>query len=160
MRHIMRSSIVTGIAVAGLQLTSFQTSSFAASENEEPAHVELVEGSYLKRITLTEKAIERLDLKTAKVSKMPLTTQVAGTESVGVSTTERTVVPYAALLYDEKGNAWVYISPEPRSFVRHRVIVDRIEGDSVYLTDGPPVDTVVATYGAAELYGAESGIGH
>ena len=64
------------------------------------------------------------------------------------------------MLYDPQGRTWIYISPQPRTFVRFQVDVDRIEGDRVFLRDGPPLGTVVASVGVAELYGAEFGVGH
>ena len=74
--------------------------------------------------------------------------------------TKRKVVPYSALIYDLHGETWVYVSPAPRTFVRHKVDVDYIEGDVVVLEDGPPTGTVVASVGVAELYGAEFKVGH
>ena len=40
------------------------------------------------------------------------------------------------------------------------VVVEAIEGKNVYLKEGPPAGTMVVTVGAAELYGAEKGVGH
>jgi hypothetical protein len=105
-----------------------------------PAQVERVEGSELSRVTLTEKAAERLGIET----------DLAG----------RKVVPYAAVLYDAKGVTWVYTSPANLVFVRHRITVDYIEGDTAVLTDGPPAGTRVVTVGGQELFGAEFEIGH
>jgi hypothetical protein len=68
---------------------------------------------------------------------------------------QRNTVPYAAVIYDSKGVAWVYTNPEPLSFVRHRATIDFIEGDVAVLTDGPPLGTKVVMEGASELYGAE-----
>jgi hypothetical protein len=69
------------------------------------------------------------------------------------------IVPYAAVLYDLHGDAWVYTSLGPRAFVRAPIVVDYIEGDVAVLSEGPPADTEVVTDGASELYGAETGIG-
>ena len=71
----------------------------------------------------------------------------------------RKVVPYAAVLYDTKGDTWTYISAESLIFVRQKVKVDYIEGDQVYLTEGPAAGTTIVTSGAAELYGTETGVG-
>lgn len=68
---------------------------------------------------------------------------------------KRKVVPYSALYYDASGDAWVYTNPKPLVFERQRVAVERIVGDWVVLTEGPPVGTPVVTTGAALLYGAE-----
>ena len=40
----------------------------------------------------------------------------------------RKVVPYAAVIYDPKGAAWLYTSPEPLIFVRRPITVDFIDG--------------------------------
>jgi len=40
-------------------------------------------------------------------------------------------------------------------FMRHRIVVDRIDGDKVVLSDSPAVGTEVVIVGAAELYGSE-----
>jgi hypothetical protein len=71
----------------------------------------------------------------------------------------RKVIPYAAVLYDAKGNTWVYTNPEPLVFVRQSIQIDTIVGDDVFLGDGPPVGTAVVTVGGAELYGTEFGVG-
>ena len=76
------------------------------------------------------------------------------------STTPQKVVPYSALIYDPFGLTWIYTSPEPRTFVRHQVQVDYIEGDVAILSDGPPTGTVVASVAVAELYGTEFEVGH
>lgn len=72
---------------------------------------------------------------------------------------QRLTVPYQAVLYDDRGAAWVYTSPEPLVFVRARVQVDHIEGQTAVLADGPRAGTNVVTVGVAELYGAEVGVG-
>jgi len=71
----------------------------------------------------------------------------------------RTVIPYAAVLYDAHGKEWVYTSPEPFVFVRRPIRIDAIVGDDVILADGPPAGVAVVTIGAAELYGTEFGVG-
>jgi multidrug efflux pump subunit AcrA (membrane-fusion protein) len=109
--------------------------------------VEPIEGTELNRLTLTEKAAERLDLQTAQVSEE----QVDGTQ--------RLVVPYSAVIYDLEGKTWIYINPEPLTYVREPVTIDYIEGDMVVLVDGPASGTAVVTVGVPELYGADTGIG-
>jgi len=76
------------------------------------------------------------------------------------SGTDRKVVPYSALIYDSRGQTWVYTSPDPRSFVRQKVEVDYSQGDLAVFKDGPPTGTIVAAVGAAELYGTEFKVGH
>jgi hypothetical protein len=69
-------------------------------------------------------------------------------------------VPHSAVIYDPRGDAWVYTNPEPLVFVRHRIKVDYIETDQAVLSDGPPAGTPVVTTGAAELFGAEYRVGY
>jgi hypothetical protein len=73
--------------------------------------------------------------------------------------TQLKVIPYAAVLYDLHGETWVYTSLEPLVYVRHPIVVDYIDGDLAVLSEGPPAGTEVVMAGAAELFGAESGIG-
>ncbi|MGI9477393.1 MAG: hypothetical protein ACR2PI_11865, partial [Hyphomicrobiaceae bacterium] len=115
--------------------------------------VEPISSSKLRKITLTPKAIERLDMKTAVARE-------TGVAATGQSLTMRKVVPYSSVIYDTHGGAWVYISPKPRDFVRHKIDIDYIDGENVVLIDGPPNNTTIVVIGAAELYGAESGTGH
>ncbi len=114
------------------------------AEEDKPVRLEPIAGTDLNRVTLTDKAAERLGLETSPV----LTQQVDGTD--------RFVVPYAALLYDPSGQAWVYVSVEPLVFVRQAVTVDSINGDEVLLSEGPEAGANVVTLGATELFGAES----
>jgi len=101
-------------------------------------------------VTLTVRAIERIALKTDEVRE----------QRASRSAALRRAVPYSSLIYDAKGATWVYTSPEPRTFVRHKVEVAYIEGKTAFLTDGPPAGTVVASVGVDELYGTEFGVGH
>ena len=110
----------------------------AVPTGEAPASMEKV--GDLNRLTLTDKAVERLGLTTEKVTKG--------------SSLE---LPYGALIYDAAGKTWVYTSPEPRTYIRAAVTVDRITGDNVQLRTGPAAGTDVVTVGAAELFGAEFG---
>jgi hypothetical protein len=108
--------------------------------------VEEIQGSVFKRVTLTEKAAERLDIQTAPVREE----QVNGAQ--------RLVVPYAAVIYGLEGETWAYTNLEPLVFVRQPIQVDRIQGDLAILSEGPAVGTPVVTVGVAELYGAETGV--
>jgi hypothetical protein len=122
----------------------------AAKHVEHPAEVKKIEGMEMSRLTLSEKAIQRLDLKTDRVRE----------QRVSRSDSPRKVVPYGSLIYDPQGQAWIYTSPQDRIFVRHKVDVDYIERDAAILKDGPPAGTVVVSVGVAELYGAEFKVGH
>jgi hypothetical protein len=111
-------------------------------EGYHPATVEEVPGSDVARVTLTEDAARRIALET---------------EPVG-GASGRASVPYAALVYDGDGAAWVYVEEDPLSFVRHAVDVRRVDGDRVLVGDALAGTERVATTGATELYGAERGI--
>jgi hypothetical protein len=67
--------------------------------------------------------------------------------------------PWAAVVYDIHGGAWVYEHTSERTYVRRRVVVRFTEGDLVVLDAGPPAGTRVVTAGAAELFGVEVGFG-
>ena len=248
--------LIAILILGGLQLSACQRES-AKLTTTAPAHVERIQGTELSRVTLTEKAVERLGIKTAPVRvvqavrkrmiggevvalpivevadrsgvwvrvPLPLNDQrkvaqgqparvlglvrndvkddgagvmaqlVAGEDvrsPVGAteqataalhyvvrdaghglapgqrvrvelpltgSGTPRRVVPYAAVLYDAQGNTWVYTSPAPRTYVRHRISVDYIEGYLAVLSDGPPANTEVVTVGASLLLGTETRFG-
>jgi hypothetical protein len=68
---------------------------------------------------------------------------------------KRQVVPYNAVIYGVNGETWVFVNPEPLTFVRVPIVIDFIEGDHVVLLEGPEVGTPVVTLGAEELYGSE-----
>ena len=141
--------IVVVPMVVGLQFAACSGKT-APPGKIKPATVEHIEGQEVSRITLTQRAAERLDIKTVTV----------GGAQVTRSGARRPVVPYAAVLYDAKGVTWVYTSPANLVFVRHRIAVDYIEGDQAVLTDGLPAGTQVVTVGGQELFGAEFEIGH
>ncbi len=138
--------IVALLVLAVLQFWSCQKED-KLHKFDPPSVVEEIEGSDFNSVTLTERAMERLGIQTATVSEVS-------------NSPLRKIVPYAALLYGPEGQTWVFTNPQPRFFVRYVVDVDYIKGDTVFLNDGPPVGTKVATVGVAELYGAEFEIGH
>jgi hypothetical protein len=76
------------------------------------------------------------------------------------SDTPKKVVPYSAIMYDVHGDTWVYTNPDPLVFVRHRVAIEHIDQEMAVLREGPDIGTKIVTVGAAELLGAESGVGH
>jgi hypothetical protein len=139
--------IVLVLAIAGLSFASQPEVSTTATTITADK-VEEVAGTDLHRITLTEKAADRLDIQTEPVQ----TAVVAGQP--------RTLIPYAAVLYDAAGATWTYTNPEPLVFVRHAITVERIDDEDAVLTAGPPAGAEVVTVGGAELYGSEYGVGH
>lgn len=100
-------------------------------------------GSGINQITLVPTAAKRLDVKAGQVSK---------------DASGKKIAPYASILYDLGGDAWVYVVPAPLTFVRQRVVVELIEGEFAYLKEGPAPGTQVVTVGVPELYGTETGL--
>jgi hypothetical protein len=141
-----RSAAVLAVVVLGLAAcSSVSTEQESAGPVGEPAKVRPVGETGLSEVTLTARAVERLGLRT-----------VAG-EGVGGS---RMTVPYSAVLYDANGGTWVFVRSAPRTFVRQRIDIVRIDGDRAVLSRGPNGDTGIVSVGAAELYGAELGVDH
>jgi len=153
MRNVKSASgrrwLAAGLILGGIPLMACHRPA-SAHKAESPAEVKHIDGSELSVVTLTVKAIERIALKTDEVREQKATRSAA----------VRRAVPYSSLIYDAQGATWVYTSPEPRTFVRHKVNIDYIDGDVVFLIDGPPAGTVVASVGVAELYGTEFSVGH
>jgi len=137
--------ILVMLVLAGLTLSACGPKA-ATAENESPYQLEEIEGVDFKRVTLTEKAAERLDIQTGTVSM----TNVNGNEVK--------MVPYAAVLYGLNGETWVYTNPEGLVYVRDVIVVDHIDDDMVILEQGPEAGTPVVTVGVSLLYGAEVGV--
>lgn len=134
------------LIVAGLALSACRS---VGEEEEVPAGaatVEPIEGTDQVRVILTADAAERVDVQMATVEA---TNDHSGSELV---------IPYSSVFYTADGETWTYASPEPLTFVREPIVIDRIEGNRVFLTDGPASGTEVVTQGAAELYGSETGV--
>ena len=122
-----------------------QPSALAESAPEAAAKVEKNATTGIARITLSQKAIDRLQLLTDTAKPAP--------GGAGV------LLPYAALLYDAQGKTWVYVNPEPRVYERQAVTVTKVEAGAVTASAGPAAGTVLVTVGAAELFGAEFNTG-
>ena len=136
MEHINRWLVIVIVLVTvGLSACGPSTTS---PTKIEPATVEVIEGSDLKQVTLTEKAAERIGLETVAVQAM--------------------MVPYSAVIYDIEGNTWVYTNPAPLTFVRAPIEIDYIEGDQAFLSQALETDAPVVTVGVIEIYGAETGV--
>lgn len=141
-----RRAVFTLVLLSGAVAPAGQVGAAGPGEaTVRPATVEAISGSPLKKITLTQKAAQRLDIQTALVSQ-----DAAG----------KKIVPYSAVVYDTSGTTWVYTNPQPLTFIRHSIAVELIKGAEAVLKDGPAVGTVVVTVGVPELYGAEKGVGH
>ena len=148
MHHLIRRLSLMGMIVSVLPLAACSQHDSHAAHGDHPAQIDKIEGSELSRVTLTGKAAERIGLETASVAEGELDGAMLK------------VVPYSSLIYDPHGGTWIYTSPQPRTFVRQQVEVERIDGDWAFLGEGPAVGTKIASLGVAQIYGAETGVGH
>lgn len=136
---VLAALVVIALALA---LSGYRDIEPASADVYVPATVEEIADSEVKLVTLTEEGAARVDLATA----------------IAQPSGPYTAVPYAALIYDGQGVTWVYTNAKPLTFLRAKVVVDRVEGDVVLLSDGVLPGTAVVTVGATEVYGAELGI--
>src|SRR5262249_31531022 len=109
------------------------------SNARSPATVTRVAGSDRYCITLSPESAQRLRVRTAPVRR----------------TAGGSVIPYSAVLYSPTGAAWACVRVKPLTFVRARIVVDRVQGNHVALRDGPAPGTLVVTAGVPELHGIE-----
>jgi hypothetical protein len=123
------------------------------------ARVVQLQGADQRRVFLPRQAAERLGIQTAEVRDTRVAAKPAAIGQRRGPAAMRKTIPYAAVLYDEHGDTWVYTSPAPLTFVRERIGVDYVSGDLAVLFKGPPAGTRVVIVGAPELLGAELGGG-
>jgi multidrug efflux pump subunit AcrA (membrane-fusion protein) len=129
-----------GIALLVVGLPSSGCQEVASNLVEvQPYEVEPIDGTDLNRVRLSSDTAEKVDLQTAEVR----------------ANGRGTVVPHEALIYSPEGEAFVYTRPEPQTYVRAPIEVERIVDDQALLSAGPPSGTVVVTVGAAELLATE-----
>ena len=127
--------------LAGVSLPACQEVTSADRAHYSPATISPVAGGAdgPPSVTLTREGADRISIATGRVA------QRAG----------RKVIPYAALLYEKDGRAFVYTNPRGLTYVRARIEVDRVAGRSVLLHAGPAAGTKVVTTGAPQVHGAE-----
>jgi hypothetical protein len=135
--------VLTGIAVAALALGACNSGGGASEPKVEAITIVEDEATGLKTLTLSDKAAERLGVETVAV------------EGSGAQMT----IPYAAIVYDAQGKTWIYVNESALTYKRAEITVAEIDGDTAHITAGPPSGAMVVTIGAAELYGAEIGVG-
>ena len=135
------------VLIGGLLLAAVATLAACASAPTAPlerplAKIDQAAGG-LARITLEPKAAQRIGIVTVPV-------RVAAGERL---------IPYSALIYDDKGDTFTYVADAGSVFVRYVVRVKQIRGDQVVLAEGPPAGVSVVSVGATQLRGIELGIG-
>jgi hypothetical protein len=136
------------LIAAGVSLSACGEAStgydYETASHHDPAKLEPIKGTDVQRVRFDAVAAKRVGLQTAPIRQNG----------------EGKIMPYDALILDPEGNTYAYTAPEPLTYVRKEVEVDRVDGDSVVLSDGPPAGTKVVTVGAAEVYGTEFEVAH
>ena len=117
---------------------------YETASHHEPAKLEPIKGTDVQRVIFDAEGAKRVGLQTAAIRQNG----------------QETVIPYGAVIYDAEGNAYAYTAPEPLTFVRQEIGIERMDGNSVVLSDGPPAGTEVVTVGAAQVYGTEFEVAH
>lgn len=139
-RSARRATVALAVLAATASLTACTEVKPAEKEHYSPSAISPVKGQKdLVSVTLTREGAERIGIATGAVRGVP----------------GRKSIPYAALLYEYDGSAFVYTNPRGLEFVRAHIEVDRVAGDRVLLDEGPPVGTKVVTTGAPQVHGAE-----
>lgn len=131
-----------GLVLAAMALGACNSAASTAPK-VEAITIQEDEGSGLKILTLSEKAAQRLGVETVAI---------AGSGA-------QMSIPYAAVVYDAKGQTWTYVAEQPLVYKRAQITVEEIDGDIARISTGPASGSQVVTTGAAELYGAEIGVG-
>jgi hypothetical protein len=131
---------LAALLVAGGLLTGCQGTATAAFQ--APVTVVKAANGAAARLSLTALGAEQVGVATAAVAADP-------TVKGGLR------LPYSALIYQPDGTTWVYTSPAKLVYVRSAVKVLRVDGDTMVVTSGPALGTLVVVTGAAELFGAE-----
>lgn len=134
------SLIAAGLVIAGLVLAGCTPTS--SGGESEPAITVEEQDNGLSKLTLSERAAQRLGVRVAELQDRA----------------EGKVIPYGAVIYDAQGSAWAYAALDTLTFQRAAIEIESIEGEEAILSDGPPAGTPVVMVGAAELYGAETGV--
>jgi hypothetical protein len=117
---------------------------YETASHHDPAELEPIKGTDVQRVIVDPEGVERAGIQTSPIRQ----------NGQGM------VMPYSAVIFDAEGHTYTYTSPEPRTYVRQKIVIDRVEGDSVMLFDGPPAGTEVVTVGAAFVYGTEFEVAH
>lgn len=136
------------LIVAGVALSACGEASsgydYETASHHEPAKLEPIEGTDVQRVIFDAEGAKRAGLQTAAVRQNG----------------QETVIPFSAVIYDAEGNTYAYTAPDPLTFVRQEIEIDRMDGDSAVLSDGPSAGTEVVTTGTALVYGTEFEVAH
>ena len=149
-RRQLRAACAGLVLIAGLaSLSACGAASsgydYETASHHDPAELEALKGKDVYRVTIDAEGVKRAGIQTAPIRQ---------------NGQEGTVMPHSAVIYDADGETFTYTSPEPRTYVRHKIVIDDVVGDSVMLSDGPPAGTEVVSVGAALVYGSEFEVAH
>ena len=134
------ATALLAVLAAAASLSACTEVTPAEKEHYSPSAVSPVKGEDdLLSVTLTEEGARRIAIATAAVQRR------GGHKTI----------PYAALLYENDGSAFVYTNPRGLTYVRAHIEIDRVAGDRVLLAAGPAIGTKVVTTGAPQVHGAE-----
>ena len=117
---------------------------YETASHHDPAELEPIKGTDVSRVTIDAEGVKRAGIQTAPIRQ----------NGQGM------VMPHSAVIFDADGETFTYTVPEPRTYVRQKIVIDHVDGDSVMLSDGPPAGTEVVTVGAALVYGSEFEVAH
>ncbi|MDQ3653790.1 MAG: hypothetical protein M3457_01750 [Chloroflexota bacterium] len=117
---------------------------YETASHHDPAKLEPIKGTDVNRVKVDPEGVERAGIQTAPIRQNG----------------QGTVMPHSAVIFDAEGDTYTYTSPEPRTYVRQKIVIDHVDGNSVMLSDGPPAGTEVVTVGAAMVYGSEFEVAH
>ena len=139
-RRRRRAAATLAALAAMASLSACSEVTPAEQKHYSPAAISPVKGEKdLVSVTLTREGADRIGIATGAVGRW----------------TGHKTIPYAALLYEHDGSAFVYTNPRGLTYVRAHIEIDRVAGDRVLLDKGPAVGTKVVTTGAPQVHGAE-----
>ena len=136
--------LITGVVSLSACSEASSGYDYETASHHEPAKLEPIKGTDLHRVIFDAEAAERAGVQTAPIRQNG----------------DGKIMPYSALIYTSDGKTYAYRSPEPLTYVRQEIKIDRVDGDSVVLSEGPPAGTEVVTVGTAEVYGTDFEIAH
>ena len=102
------------VLVVGLLLSGCRQIEEVSAATYQPAKVTEVANLDVKQVQFSATGAEQVDLQTEAAQRNG----------------RHTVVPHAALIYDGQGVPWVYTVTAPLTFLRAKVVVDRVVGEA------------------------------
>ena len=147
-------------------IQAFSTGDVDKLSRTEPAHVlPLARGGQAMRLRAVPASNSRKDPQGAlyymvESAKDRLASNQRVLVEVPYEGATRISIPFGSIIYNDRGEAWVYTQSEPLTYARHRIDIDYVTGDVAVLKDGPAPGTEVVAVGASLLFGTEMKVGH